>query len=154
MKTKEFIKAIEKLGHYPYEENVIIKVTRSQSIPFVYADVATNHQNVLGTDYFPFIELSKDEQAELLDVLIEYARTPIEEREEEKVYRLRHKWLKENCEDGDAYLNFNKRYKMCFLSTDLETTSVTPLGTRAEWEQRTGRTWAQLMQEFDAEVSE
>jgi hypothetical protein len=154
MKTKEFIKAIEKLGYYPYEENVIIKVTRSQSIPFVYADVATNHQNVLGTDYFPFMELSNEKQVELLDVLIEYARTPIEEREEEKVYRLRHKWLEENCENRDAYLNFDKCDKTCFLSNDLEATSVTLLGTRAEWEQRTGRTWAQLTQEFDAEVSE
>ena len=154
MKTSEFIKAVKKLGYYPYEENVIIKVTRSQTNPTSFAHVSKKYQNVFTTDYFPFMELSNEKQVELLDVLIEYARTPIEEREEEKVYRLRHKWLEKNCEDRDAYLNFNKFDKTCFLSNDLETTSVTPIGTRAEWEQRTGRTWSQLMNEFDAEEAE
>jgi hypothetical protein len=154
MKTLEFIKAIKKLEYYPKEDNAIIKIANSQMIPFVYADVATKHRNVLRTDYFPFTELTSEKQAELLDVLIEYARTPIEEREEEKVYRLRYKWLEENCEDRDAYLNFDKYDKTCFLSNDLETTSVTLLGTRAKWEQRTGRTWAQLMNEFDVEEIE
>lgn len=154
MKTKEFIKAVKKLGYYPLENNAIIKITKSQTIPLVYADVSTKHRNALQTDYFPFTELTSEKQAELLDVLIEYARTPIEEREEEPRYRLRHKWLEEFCEDRDAYLNFDKYYKTCFLSNDLETTSVTLLGTQAEWKKRTGRTWEQLMNEFDAEVSE
>lgn len=91
MKTSEFIKAIKKLGYYPKEYNAIIKIAKSQSVPYVYADVATKHRNALRTDYFPFAELTSEKQAELFDVLIEYARTPLEEREEEKVYRLRHK---------------------------------------------------------------
>lgn len=151
MKTKEFIKAVKKLGYYPLEDNEKIKIARSQSDTYAYAYVSTKYRNFFRTDYFPFTELTSEKQAELLDALIEYARTPIEEREEEKVYRLRHKWLEVNCDDGDAYLNFHKFDKTCFLSNDLEAISITPLGTRAEWEQRTGRTYAQLMQEFDEE---
>lgn len=156
MKTKEFIKAIEKLGYYPLENNAIIKITKSQSIQFVYADVATNHQNVLGTDYFPFTELSKDEQAELFDVLIEYARTPLEEREEEPKYRLRHKWLcLDEFGDEKAFLNYCVENKNVFNSTEESVEDeILTTGTQAEWEQRTGRTWAQLMNEFDAEEAE
>lgn len=149
MKTKEFIKAIKKLGYYPKEDNAIIKIAKSQTIPLIYADVSTKHRNVLQTDYFPFIELTSEKQAELLDVLIEYARTPLGEREEEKVYRLRHKWF-----DKESYLNFNSSLEECFIGNGEEIANYHVTGTQAEWKKRTGRTWAQLMNEFDAEEAE
>ena len=149
MKTKEFIKAVKKLGYYPLGNNAIIKIMKSQTIPLVYADVATKHRNALQTDYFPFTELTSEKQAELLDALIEYARTPIEEREEEPRYRLRHKCLNSPC-----YLNYDQASKGFYFGDDESAPCVHIDGTSKEWEERTGRTWAQLMQEFDKEVVE
>lgn len=156
MKTSEFIKAIKKLGYYPKENNTIIKITESQTITLVYAGVSIKHRNVLRTDYFPFTELSKNKQSELLDVLIEYARTPLDEREEEPKYRLRHKWLcLDEFGDEKAFLNYCVENKNVFNSTEESVEDeILTTGTQAEWEQRTGRTWEQLMNEFDVEEAE
>ena len=144
MKTKEFIKAVKKLGYTVKKDRDLLYVKDgNETFMLVRQNIRNNIDASRGLNI----------EDDLFNLLIEYARTPVPEREEEPRYRLRHKWLEKNWEDGDAYLNFNKVRKTCFLSNDLETTSVTPLGTRAKWEQRTGRTWEQLMQEFDAEES-
>lgn len=156
MKTLEFIKAVKKLGYYPLENNEKIKIARPQSVPYVYADVATKYRNVFRTDYFPFTELTSEKQAELLDVLIEYARTPLEEREEEPKCKLRHKWLcLDEFGDEKAFLNYCAENKNVFNSSEESVEDeILTTGTQAEWKKRTGRTWAQLMNEFDVEEIE
>ena len=43
------------------------------------------------TNYFA--EMGEERRALLLDTLYEYARTPVEERENKKKYQLKHRWL-------------------------------------------------------------
>ena len=56
-------------------------------------------------DYRGFDDLEHGRKEELFNLIVEYARTPIEEREEPKKYYLKHKWLTNN---GCSYncLNF------------------------------------------------
>ena len=88
MKTKEFIRRVEELG-FEYEK-------------------ATER----AWDW-----IDKDVQEKLFDLLIEYAKTPIEDREEEKKFYLRHKWL--NL-DTDNYLHLDVDDGSCMLDDDEE----------------------------------
>lgn len=45
--------------------------------------------------YYAYDKLCNEDKEKLFELLVEYARTPIEEREEEKKFYLRHKWMKE-----------------------------------------------------------
>ncbi len=56
-------------------------------------------------DYRGFDDLKHERKEKLFNLIVEYARTPIEEREEPKKYYLKHKWLTNN---GGSYncLNF------------------------------------------------
>src|SRR5699024_380279 len=69
----------------------------------------------------------KEEFLEAIDLLIEFMKTPIEEREEPKKYYLRHRWLKNKCKE--QYLNIDKIYDSYFLlgnaNTELYKTQFT-----------------------------
>ena len=88
MKTKEFIKRVEDLGYtifstnepfiqiYDHRERILAEVSREKQYQ---------------------ININKDEHITktLFDLIVEYASTPVEDREEEKRYYLKHRWLTE-----------------------------------------------------------
>lgn len=88
MKTKEFIKRVEDLGYtifstnepfiqiYDHRERILAEVSREKQYQ---------------------ININKDEHITktLFDLIVEYASTPAEDREEEKRYYLKHRWLTE-----------------------------------------------------------
>lgn len=98
MKTKEFIKRVEELG-FEYE--------KAEEVYFIYdyegteyAAVCHTTPNQISNTERAWDWLDKDVQEELFDLIVEYARTPIEDREEEKRFCLEHK--NQRSVDGSA----------------------------------------------------
>lgn len=98
MKTKEFIKRVEELG-FEYE--------KAEEVYFIYdyegteyAAVCHTTPNQISNTERAWDWLDKDVQEELFDLIVEYARTPIEDREEEKKFYLEHK--NQRSVDGSA----------------------------------------------------
>lgn len=97
MKTKEFIKRVEELGY--------VIDTSMNPAEIMYMDDIDEEYNLAFVDLKePFVidtvstYMDRHKYAarqELFDLIVEYARTPIEEREEVKKYYLRHKWLEQ-----------------------------------------------------------
>lgn len=95
---------IEKCGKYLYlarcEDNI--------------ASIKLDEKFNIDTDYVAFRNnLSEDEQEKVYVLLTKLAETDPKDREEEKKYYLRHKWLA----DSDDYLNFYIEHNEYNLST-------------------------------------
>ncbi|WP_099321130.1 hypothetical protein [Anaerococcus sp. Marseille-P3625] len=121
MKTKEFIKRVEELG--------------------LDVDIKNGYINIDG-DYFNGCYISIDEpftintdfggvKKPLFDLLVEYASTPPEDREEEKKFYLKHRWMAYENENnltlcfptGKYYLSHsteNNGYKTTFTLKEIE----------------------------------
>lgn len=106
MKTKEFIKRVEELG-FEYE--------KAEEVYFIqdnegteYASVCHTTPNQISNMERVWDWIDKDTQEKLFNLLIEYAKTPIEEREEEKKYYLKHRWLR--CLGGCALLHESTKF--------------------------------------------
>lgn len=102
MKTKEFIRKAEGLGLK------FVQCTSSTEIYYESYQVAyirKSQRFYAGTTCWFRDYLPEELQEKTFNLLVEYARTPIEEREEPKKYYLKHKWLTNN---GGSYncLNF------------------------------------------------
>lgn len=98
MKTKEFIKRVEELGYEINEKKFldsVICLIISNSFGIKVGYVAIN--KLFEMNIRPDECMSK----ELFDLVVEYAKTPIKDREEEKKFYLRHRWLM--TEFGDTY---------------------------------------------------
>lgn len=99
MKTKEFIKRVEELGYlvddsYGYwqiwdEENPVIAIVSKIDLFRI------------STDFVGWYKIKDEDKSKLLDLIVEYANTPVENREEEKKFYLKHRWLM--TEFGDTY---------------------------------------------------
>ena len=113
MKTSEFIEKIEILGFYIKDFDSNLKITNSKSCIYV-ADVSKSVFGMISTNYQGFTLLDNGRKLYLLDILIKYATTPPEEREEEKEYYLKLKGLKEPYN----ILNFGERTQNYFINTD------------------------------------
>lgn len=89
MKVSEFKKAINNID-LQYGMNLEVKVYNN--VPYIvsgddfYACVSKTQRYVLDTNYLQFSRLKEDIREDLLKVMYEFARTPIEEREDEKRY--------------------------------------------------------------------
>lgn len=79
MKTKEFIKSVEELG---YKTQVYLKTIRIVDKGCFVAAVDLTKRFTIETTFIsrPLIN------EKLFDLIVEYARTPVDEREEEKYY--------------------------------------------------------------------
>lgn len=105
--TKKFIKEAEKLGFR------FLQCTKDIEIYYENNQVAYvcwYRRFYVGTTY-KFRDLPKELQEKLFNLLVEYASTPPDKREEEKKFYLKHKWLVGHC----TYLNFyipNNSYKL------------------------------------------
>ncbi|OFJ69698.1 hypothetical protein HMPREF2852_06605 [Anaerococcus sp. HMSC065G05] len=79
MKTKEFIKRVEELG---YNVRKVYSQIEIMSQGLTVAKVSTKRMYVIKS--FCFVDVEWKNQDKLFDLIIEYAKTPIDEREEEK----------------------------------------------------------------------
>lgn len=104
MKTKEFIKRVEELGYDVKLRNNYIQIIRDEFVAVVvYIDV------MYSIAFHQIIKTSWNNGDKLFDLIVEYAKTPVDKREEEKKFYLRHRWLT----SGSFYMyvkNYTKLY--------------------------------------------
>lgn len=91
MRTKEFIKRVEELGFEVVDGFFAIHVSTNgiNSVANVNKEKEFSLQTCTGV----FKELKKEKRKQLLELCVEYASTPIEDREEEKRFLVQHKFL-------------------------------------------------------------
>ena len=94
MRTKEFIKRVEELGFEFREVQTNIHIIADCNL---IASVSKIHP--YWVDTFPEVNVERIKRKELFELIFEYGRTPVEDREEEKKFYLRHRYLK--CSNGD-----------------------------------------------------
>lgn len=114
MKTKEFIKRVEELG---FKVNRTVAQIDIIARSFTIAKVYTNRRYSINT--FNFVNIEWENQDKLFDLIVEYAMTPIEDREEEKKFYLRHMYFK-NWNDRQ-YFTFDYIHKCVYVRSKLST---------------------------------
>lgn len=102
MKTKEFIEKIEEWGYQIEDIKDCFSIKLEMFIPSRLAVVSHKEMFIFDTFYPAFSNLNEEEQKELFDLIVEYSSTPIEDRKEEKKYKIKHKFLK-NSNGKEAY---------------------------------------------------
>lgn len=110
MKTNEFIKAVDILGFKIYKNNYCDGTKYfviQNSFDVTMCHVAIN--KLFEMD----IRFSEYMSETLVDLIVEYAKTPVEDREEEKRYYLRHKWVNSKTNN---YLHFSEENNFYNLS--------------------------------------
>ena len=85
MKYSEFKREVEKLGltHSTRCAEIVVKVHGRTVM-----GVSTNREYIVDSEWDEFQSLHKKTQGELFDLAYQLAKTPLVEREEEKLYRL------------------------------------------------------------------
>ena len=111
MKTKEFIKKVEELGYKAYKVYGQINIM-SQGL----AIVSTERMYVIKS--FCFVDVEWENQDKLFDLIVEYAKTPINEREEETKYYLRHKYI--NKRNAYLVVDENQNCSLQVMGVDYE----------------------------------
>lgn len=103
MKTKEFIKRVEKLGYKIIETSLYIFVDKNGA---ALAMISKEEQYKIET----FNILGEACADELFSICFEYARTPIDERGEEEKFYLKkiRSFYDRNYNEGFDFLNFRK----------------------------------------------
>ena len=103
MKTKEFIKRVEELGFECKKEHEVYLIYNNEGTE--YASVCHTTTNQISSMARAWNWLNKRVQDELFDLLIDYAKTPIDMRVE-KYYlvKLSEKEFEEIKEKFDTYL--------------------------------------------------
>ena len=119
MRYKEFKEEIEDWGRkHRYATEVTIEDSHTfvkvgvHEASYIVAHISTRYTFVLGTNWDYVMKIEECARGELFDILVELARTPIEERKEEKKYYVKLPWLGEYSQ----YLNFNKPTGMYFTA--------------------------------------
>lgn len=93
MKTKEFIKRIKELGFECVKFDNWFYLRDLKFNDNFLAEICINESFKVDTGSYEFGMLDQTRKIRLFDLIIEYARTPIEDREEEKKFYLRHRWM-------------------------------------------------------------
>ena len=91
MKTKEFIKKVEELG-YSFSSSYYcweIRNKKNHLIAVVSKDVLYK----ISTDSAYWDVIPDEDKNKLLELIVEFASTPVEDREEEKKFLIQHKYL-------------------------------------------------------------
>ena len=156
MKTKEFIKAVEKLGfRIEYYKNPFSNVKSSDYdlITIYHKDrilvkVWTNCRYAISTisdGHSCFI--NGYDVDKLYKLCFEYASTPVMDREEEKKYYLRHEWIG----DKQNYLIKPKIERKPFLFQSFENCYEKPTTKRAEF---TEKEIKELKEKFNTDLSD
>lgn len=101
MKTKQFFKEIRLMGFDVKDLNNVIVIIDSNE--YYIAEVSKDNFGAIATDYPMFCRLDYNTKLQLLNLLIDYTKTPIEyreDREHEKLYFLKQKGVR------DKYLTY------------------------------------------------
>lgn len=91
MKTNEFIKAVENLGYLVDDGYGNWQIWNEKS-PII-ATVSKIDLFRFSTDFGGWWDIPNEEKSKLLDIIVEFAKTPIEDRKEEKKFLIQHKYL-------------------------------------------------------------
>lgn len=140
MKTKEFIKRVEELG---FKVNKGITRICIVSEGLTVATISTERVHYINC--FCFVDIEWKNQDKLFNLIVEYAKTPIEDREEEKKYYLKHRWIK-NSINGKGYLN-------CFIHDDIMRLSST-LQDKSAKTQFTRKEIEEIKKKFDTDLKD
>ena len=126
--TKKFIKEAEKLGFR------FLQCTKDIEIYYENHQVAyiSWHRRFYVGITYKFCDLPKELQEKLFNLLVEYASTPLEEREEQKRFFLK---FKIEIDDDCKYLNYYKEEDELTLDNSPETSSFQTLFTDKELEE-------------------
>lgn len=128
MKFSEFKESVEGLGFkiFEYREYQEYSFTDGEYRDFyciqndlsqIILDIGKNVMFALNTVYHAFYELIKNKPRkakELFAICTTFAETPIDEREDEKKYYLKHKWI--GSYSLEKYLNLNTIQDRYFIS--------------------------------------
>lgn len=106
MKTKEFIKKVEELGYRCHEYGDSIAIIASlYGYTLAVIDKKEMYSFVIGSD-LAIYNPEKFITDRLLELIAEYAQTPIPDREEEKKFYLKHRYFR--FDDGsNKYLGID-----------------------------------------------
>ena len=100
MKTKEFIEKVEELGYLIKDCYVYWQIRNKEN-----SVVAIVDKNVLfkfSTDFNDWDYILDDDKDKLLSLIVEFARTAIDDREKEKKFYLKQRWFKPES----IYMNY------------------------------------------------
>ena len=89
MKTKEFIKRVDELGFKAHKGVAHIDIV---SDGLTVAVVSTDRMYAMNA--FTFINIEWRNQDKLFDLIVEYVKTPIEDRKEETRFYLEHRYFR------------------------------------------------------------
>lgn len=124
--TKEFIKEVQELGLKTSEKSDSILIYDG------YYQAACAYKNELfsiNTSYAAFDNLSEELQEKLYSLIDEYARTPLDEREEQERFFLK---FKIETDDDCNFLNYDKNDDEPTLDNSLETSNFQTRFTQKE----------------------
>lgn len=138
MKTNEFIKAVEELGYEAEKDEGAITVTYKNK---VLAHVFINELYRMSS-YFSKMDCV-EKYGILFALIFQYAVTPIEDREEENRYYLRHKWLNDSALN---YLQTDKKNNYYSLSVLNDTNTWKTEFTEKEIEE--------IKEKFDTDLND
>ena len=144
MKTSEFIEKALDFKDIDEHEKLNGSILFYDNQASLIATVSEKAPMEMSTHYFRFGGMEKYSKLEFLTLLYEYAKTPLEEREEPKKYKLRHKLVEY------ALLNYSEERQELDFSTEYEASNFKTALTIQEWESLTEQTWEDLLLQFKA----
>lgn len=147
MKTSQFIINLEQLGYRTEKLSDRIRIYSSKHKLLIIVSRISMHS--MDNRWEDFNKLTTDKKQMLMESVYEYLNTPIVKRKEEKVYKLRHKWLASGGTGTNNYLTFRKSKNIFSLTSKENLEDFKTKATIAEWEHLTIRTWEQLLKDFD-----
>ena len=91
MKTKEFIKKVEELGFTVCITEDTVYVLKDNE--YIVVTVGVNKAFMIDCFYFMYMSSEEGIREKVFDLVVEYAKTPVEDRDEEKKFYLRHRLI-------------------------------------------------------------
>ena len=144
MRTKEFIKKVEELGFEVWISGSTAYVLKDER--YTVARVKTKRACAIDFFYLLNERLDKEISEKLFDIIVEYAKTPIEDREEEKKFYLRHRYLVQAGDYTTAFLNYDINNDRLYVYTKVQTYSVKTQFTVKEMEE--------IKEKFDTDLKD
>lgn len=144
MKTKEFIKRVEELGYKTNLRTSFIQIMHND-----FVAVAVYMDKMYAITFNQIIKTSWNNADKLFDLVVQYAKTPIEDREEENKYYLKHKFLISSTEGAryeDSFLNYNTRNNEMYLSDKMPVGDIRTKFTLKEIEE--------IKEKFDTDLKD
>lgn len=115
MRTKEFIKRVEELGYGVDKSLNSIDIIENETGYIICVISRRQLYSICIGEHLAIETLRSRITKELFKLITEYAKTPIEEREEEKKYYYRHRWAK--TKNGNwMYLALRQRPSISYLT--------------------------------------